>query len=70
MLCHLKNAQSTVNTVLVLEGCLGRLALTSLLSQQLLSRAGQVHRPLCASEKKKQAKAQLAHSTLSKHYSQ
>ncbi|CAL8468523.1 g8063 [Coccomyxa elongata] len=40
MLCYLRDTQSTVNTVLVLEGCLGRLVLISLLSQQLMSRAG------------------------------
>ncbi len=53
MLCYLKDTQSTVNTVLVLEGCLGRLVLTSLLSQQLMSRAGQFHRPFqCTAEEK------------------
>ncbi|BDA43514.1 probable ubiquitin carboxyl-terminal hydrolase 13 at N-terminal half [Coccomyxa sp. Obi] len=40
MLCYLKDARSIVTTVLVMEGCLGRLLLTSLLLQQLLSRAG------------------------------
>ena len=44
MLCYLKDTQRVVNMVLVMEGCMGRLVLTSLLSQQLLSRAGQCHR--------------------------
>jgi hypothetical protein len=40
VLCLVRDAQSVLPSILAMEGCLAQLVLTSLLSQQLLSRAG------------------------------